>query len=103
MRSFAPLLLLAAALAPLPALTQGARQPATVAIVNVYRDHFEYANGSFPTIDELREALAGKSIGYSVREYGAEAKVGELLLLITERREDRPINILRERFDLRCE
>ena len=88
--------------------TASAQPPArnesqTVAMVRIYRDHFEYGNSTFDTIDQLREVLRGRSIGYSVRECGAEDKLRELVALIAENSGGHPINILRERFDLKCE
>jgi hypothetical protein len=102
-RAVAPTLVLLVVSSTASAQPPARNEPQTVAMVHVYRDHFEYGNSTFDTIDQLREVLRGSSIGYSVRECGAEDKLRELVALITENSGGHPINMLRERFDLKCE
>jgi hypothetical protein len=77
-------------------------QSSTTVIVRVFRDHFEVGGQRFSSSDELREITRGRSIGYSVRECGADAKVRELMALLWERAGGRPFNVLQEHYPLQC-
>jgi hypothetical protein len=84
-------------------LLAGTSAAATTVIVNVYRDHFEMNGRVLASVDEVREQTRGlESLGYSVRECGAEARVREFVLMLSERAQGRPVNVLREGFPLKC-
>jgi hypothetical protein len=79
-----------------------AQSSATV-MVYVFRDHFEVDGQRFSSVDELRQIPRDRSIGYSIRECGADDRLRELLTFLGERADGRPLNVLRERFPLQCE
>jgi len=78
-------------------------QPSTTVIVWVFRDHFEVNGQRASSGDELREITRGRSIGYSVRECGADERLRELMAILEERAGGRPLNVLLEPYPLRCQ
>jgi hypothetical protein len=72
-------------------------------VIHVYRDHFEIGERTFTSIDELRSAVQGFDVSYSVRDCSGAERVREVLVMVSERAQDGLATINAENSTLPCE